>query len=212
MRKASYSIILVTFICAVMTGYGRADMDLGISIGDDGLRSFYLAVGDYYRVPEREVVLVKRKRVPHEEIPVVFFIANRAHVSVGAVIDLRLKGTSWMDISLRFGLGPDIFYVPVKKVGGPPYGKAYGYYKNKPRKQWKTIRLGDADVVNFVNLRFISEHYGFAPEEIISMRSKGKNFLTIHTEVKKRKNEKKGKSVTVKEASSGGKGKGGRKK
>jgi hypothetical protein len=212
MRKASFSIILITFICAVMTGSGRADMDLGISIGDDGLKSFYLAVGDYYRVPEKEVMVVKKKRVPHEEIPVVFFIAKRAHISVGAVIDLRLKGTPWMDISLRFGLTPDIYYVPVKKVGGPPYGKAYGHYKNKPRKQWKSIVLGDADVVNLVNLKFISEHYGYAPEEIISMRSKGKNFVLINSDVKKRKAKKTGKGVSVKKASSGSKGKSGKKK
>lgn len=202
MRKACAIITLIALFILGLAGNGIAGMDLGISIGDDGLKSFYLAIGDYYRVPEKEIVKVKKKKIPHDEIPVVFFIAKRAGVSVGTVIDLRIKGTAWMDISLRFGLGPDIFYVPVKKVGGPPYGNAYGHYKNKPRKHWKTIRLSDPDVVNLVNLKFISEHYGYPPEEVISMRSKGNSFVVISNEVKKKKGAQKEKSDKERDVSS----------
>ncbi len=208
MRKASFIAILTTVICAGVAGFGSAGMDLGVSIGDDGLKSFYFAVSDHYRVSERDVVAVKKKNVSHEELPVVFFIAKRARVSAETVIGLRLGGSSWMDISLRFGLTPDIYYVPVKKAGGPPYGKAYGHYKNKPKNQWGTIRLSDSDVVNMVNLKFISEHYGYSPDEIIHMRSAGKNFVLINSEVKKKKSAGKGNKSGVKNASSAGKGKG----
>lgn len=211
MRKGTlvFSTILFSLWIA---GFAGASMDLGISLGEDGLKSFYLAVGDYYRVPERDVVFVKKRRIADEEIPVVFFIAKRAGVSVSTLIDLRIGGSTWMDISLRFGLGPDIYYVPVKKVGGPPYGNAYGHYKNKPRKKWKSISLTDADVVNLVNLKFISEHYGFAPEEVISMRSKGKSFVVISSEVRRQKNSKNVKSEKAGDKTSVRKAKGGKKK
>jgi hypothetical protein len=128
--------------------------------------------------------------LPYGEVPVVFFIARSARVAPETIINLRLRGWKWIDIVQLFGLSPEIFYVPVKiKVGGPPYGKAYGYYKNKPRKEWKTIVLSDYDVINLVNLKFISGHYGYPPEEVIKMRSEGKNFVLINDEVKKGKKE-----------------------
>jgi hypothetical protein len=48
--------------------------------------------------------LIKEKHIPDEELPVVLFIAGRAHVAPATVIDLRLSGKTWMDISPYFGL------------------------------------------------------------------------------------------------------------
>ncbi len=182
-------IIILAFIIFSPVCAAEASVDLGVSIGEEGLRGFYLAVGNYYGVPEREVVVVRDRHIPDEEIPVVFFLAQRAHVRPSAIIDLRLAGRSWLDISLHFGFGPEIFYVPVREtvVIGPPYGKAYGYYKKKPKKQWRTIVLSDADVVNLVNLRFISDHYRYEPEKVMKLRKGGKNFVVINDEVIKGK-------------------------
>jgi hypothetical protein len=67
---------------------------------------------------------------------------------------------------------------------GPPYGRALGHYKKKHRKEWRTIVLTDADVVNLVELRFLSEHYGVPPERIIELRSHDRDFVAIHADVK----------------------------
>jgi hypothetical protein len=116
------------------------------------------------------------------------FIAKRAHVEPKFITDLRLWGNTWLDITLRFGLGPEIFYVPIGvMVIGPPYGKVYGYYKSKSRKEWKTIVLSDDDVINLSNLKLMSEHYGYPPEKIIKMRSGGKEFVSISDEIRKEK-------------------------
>lgn len=194
--------ILLTLIFLFPPSNSEATVNLGISIGDEGLRGFYLAVGDYYRVPEREVIIVRERHMPDEEIPVVFFIAKMARVKPATIIDLRLVGKTWMNIVLHFGLSPEIFYVPVREgvVVGPPYGKAYGYYKKKPRKEWKAIVLGDDDVVNLVNLRFISEYYRYEPERVIRLREGGKNFIVINKEVEK---EKKAGKEKVKEKEEG---------
>jgi len=197
-------IIVLSLIFLFPYSNSEASIDFGISIGDEGVSSFYLAVGDYYRVPEKEVIIVKEKHIPDEEMPVVFFIAEKAHVRPATIIDLRLRGKDWMDISLHFGLSPEIFYVPVNEANviGPPYGKAYGYYKKKPRKEWKKIVLTDDDVINLVNLRFISEHYGYAPEEVIKLRKGGKNFIKINNEILKEKKghkEVKGNREVIKE-------------
>jgi len=93
---------------------------------------------------------------------------------------------------------------------GPPYGKAYGHFKNKPKKEWKTIVLSDGDVVNLVNLKFVSEHYGRPPQEVIRLRASGKQFVTIYEEVKKER-ERKGEKASGRgddDRGEGSKGKG----
>ncbi|MBI4685615.1 MAG: hypothetical protein HY755_10495 [Nitrospirae bacterium] len=187
--------LLLSLLCVSWVSTAYAGFDLGISVGDEGIRGFHLAIGDYYRVPEREVLVVRERRIPDEEIPVVFFLASRARVAPSTIIDLRLSGRSWLDITLHYGLSPEIFYIPVDiKKMGPPYGKAYGYYKNKPKKEWKKMKFSDGDVVDLVNLKFISEHYKYSPEKVIQMRGEGKKFVSINDTAYKEKHGSKEKS------------------
>lgn len=191
MRRVYTFLILIFLVTGGNVERSSAEVNVGGSIGGEGIRNFYVAVGDYYNVPQGEIMIVRERGISYEEIPVVYFIARKANVLPGRIIDLRLRRNSWMDIISRFGLSPEIFYVPVNVVvSGPPYGKAYGYYKNKSRKAWKTIVLRDYDVINLVNLKFMSEHYGYPPGEVIRMRSKGKDFLFINDEIKKEKTYK----------------------
>ena len=193
--KLRWIIFLATIVLFTFAPQnGQADVNVGLGIQDDEHRSFYVAVGDYYRVPERSLIVVRERQIPDDEVPVVFFIAQQARVSPEAIIDLRLKRKSWMDITLHHGLSPQIFYVPLAVDPGPPYGKAWGYYKKKPKNKWKEIRLADADIVNFVNLKFVSGHYGYSPDEVVKMRGKGKSFVKINYEIKKGKEGKKNKS------------------
>lgn len=187
MRKFSFAPAALILLLLWLPGSGRADVNFGLSIGDDGVKGFYLAVGDHYGVPEKEMVVIRQAKVSDEELPVIFFLARRTGAAPEAIIKLRLGGKSWMDISLRLGLDAEAYYVPVKHNPGPPYGHAYGHFNKKAKKQWREIRLNDADIVNFVNLRFVSDYYGYSPDEIIKMRENGKSFVAINAEVKKNK-------------------------
>ena len=182
-------VLFISFL-AVFPASSNARSEAGMKITDEGVMGFYLAIGDYFHVPEREVIIIRERRVRDEEIPVVFFLAQRASVSHNTIIKMRLSGMTWLEISLHYGLSPEIFYVPVRVIKGPPYGRAYGYYRNKPRSAWKAIRLNDAEIIDLVNLRFISEHYGYPAEEVIRLRSGGDNFIVINNKVKKIKRAK----------------------
>ena len=181
-------ILATVTILAALGGLAAAagQVDLGISIADGRLRSFYVAVGDHYRVAPRVVVdLRTRYRLLDEELPVVFFLAARAHVGPQVVIDLRLGKRSWLDVAVRLGLSPEIFFVPVSmRTIGPPYGNAYGYYrKHGYAGDWRKIVLVDREVIDLVNLRFMSEYHGLAPDAIISLRGRHKDFIGIHDEL-----------------------------
>lgn len=193
MKKASISAGLVGlsfgFLASVVPA-STQNVSVGFAAGGGRMQSFYVSVGAYFHVPEAGVAAVKeRYRLADEELPVVFFLAARAGVEPSAVVELRLGKMSWWDIGLRFGLNPEIFFVPVaaKRIG-PPYGRAYGYYKRlRGQKHWGTIVLYDEDVINLVNLRFISMHYGVPAERVMEMRGRGSSFLDIHEKVLKEK-------------------------
>ena len=193
MRSTTFTLSLALSFLAVAPAIGdRADAQTAFSVSAH-IGDFHVAVANYYRVPEREVIVIRERRIRDEEIPVALFIARHARVPWTHVVDMRSRGASWWDISVRFGLSPEIYYVPVAVSPGPPYGRALGHYKKKHRKHWKTIVLTDADIVNLVELRFLSEHYAVAPERIIELRGRDRDFVVVHAEVREhRKGEDRG--------------------
>jgi len=188
MRNIVVKVVFAAALCAAAAGSrpaSAAQVDLGISIADGRLRSFYVAVGDHYRVAPRLVVDYRtRYRLLDDELPVVFFLAARAHVPPQAVIDLRLGKRSWFAIALHYGLSPEIFFVPVRLERiGPPYGNAYGYYRKHGRAgDWRKLALSDREVMDLVNLRFLSEYHGVAADAVIGWRGEGRSFVAIHEE------------------------------
>ena len=149
----------------------QAQVQAGATFSGDGLRSFYFAVGNYYQVPEREVVVVQQvvqqQALPPDEVPVVFYVAQRARVAPAVVVDLRRRGLSWTDIAFHFRLDPDIYYFR----GGPPYGKAYGYWKKHPPR--------DAEVIDAVNVHFLSDYHRVAPDVVWAERSQGHSYAVV---------------------------------
>lgn len=145
----------------------EAQVQAGAAFSGDGLRSFYFAIGNYYQVPEREVVLVRERALPPDEVPVAFYVAQRARVSPTVVVDLRRRDLSWGDIALHFHMAPDIYYFR----GGPPYGKAYGYWKNHPPR--------DVEVIDAVNVHFLSEYHHVTPDLVRSERSRRGNYVVV---------------------------------
>ncbi len=188
MRNIAAAFVFMAVLGGLAVRGGQ--VDLGISVSDGRLTSFYLAVGDHYRVAPRAVVdLRTRYRLGDEELPVVYFLAARAHVGPQVVMDLRLGKRSWFAIAVHLGLSPEIFFVPVQmEMIGPPYGNAYGYYRKYGRGgDWRKFSPLDREVVDLVNLRFLSEYHGLAPDEIIVMRGRRSSFVGIHDEIGKGK-------------------------
>jgi hypothetical protein len=185
-------------------------VDIGASVVDGKLARFSFAVSSHYGVPEPEVVRFRQRyRLPDEDLPVLFFLAARARVAPSAVMELRAGGLSWLDITFHYGLTPEVFYVPVTaKQVGPPYGNAYGYYrKYRAGREWRKIALSDREVVDLVNLRFLSEYHGVPPETVMGMRGRGLAFTAIHDDMGKGKGGARGKDQGKGRPGKAGKGK-----
>jgi len=158
------------------------------------------ALRDSLGLPEPLIVQALERGLPDVELPVVGMIAVHASVPVAQVVDLRLGGMSYYDMTRHYELSPEIYRVPFDDDPGPPYGNAWGYWKKTPRAQWRTHRMADAEIVDYANLKLVVDHYHVAPVEVVSYRKAGKGYAAIHTEVVKVKG---GKSAKV-EKSSGG--------
>jgi hypothetical protein len=184
--KMLSACLTTAVVLATAMNARSGDVQAGISISDGGVKGFYLAIGETYRVPEKEVMVIRERRIPDDELPVVFFIARLGRVNSSAVVEFRLGGKSWFEVARHFGVGPDAFYVEFRDEPAPPYGKAWGYYRKHPRSQWNRIVLADDDVINLVNLRFMTERYRCTPDEVVKLRASKKGFIAIHSEVEKK--------------------------
>ena len=165
MNKSAIPLILTAFGFSALSA--AAQVQAGAVVSGEGLRSFYFAIGNYYQVPEREVVVVHERAIPPDEVPVVFFVARQAHVQPTVIVDLRRRGLSWSDVALHFRLDPDIYYFR----GGPPYGHAYGYWKKHPPL--------DAEVVDAVNVHFLSDYHRVSPDSVRADRSRGSSYAFV---------------------------------
>lgn len=163
----------------------NAAVSIGMTVTDDGLKNFYFSIGEFFKIPEKEVIVVRQHGIPDEEISVVFFLAGKANVPPGQIIKWRIHNRwSWMKIVSKLRLSPEIFYIAIDTpIRGGYYGKIYEYYQ-QPKIKWKKIKLTDAEVINCVNLHFISGYYGYKPVQVIKMRDSGKNFVVIHKDIK----------------------------
>jgi hypothetical protein len=177
LRWIAAGVVALSSIFMPRVAPAQTAVSVSARIGD-----FHVAVANYYQVPEREVIVIRERRISDDDLPIVLFMAREARVPPARIIALRESGRSWWSISVRLGLRPDVYYVPLAVAPGPPYGKAYGHYK-KPRHKWNTIVLSDADIVNLVHLRFLSEHYRIAPEYVIEARGRHRNVVAVYSDI-----------------------------
>ncbi|HTC22457.1 MAG TPA: hypothetical protein VK859_16500 [bacterium] len=149
--------------------------------------NFHLAVMDYFRVSEQQVTDAEQSGISDEELPVVFFMAQRTNLGPEAVTTVHSSGLNWMQVAFHFRLNPWIFYtfLPGDAAAHTPFEKACGEYKNPNNN----INLTDKDMVNLVDLKFLSEYYGRDPKEIVQRRSSGKTFQEINDDYWRRKDE-----------------------
>ena len=208
MQRFFAFIFIGLLLTAGIANYSYAAVDIGLTIDKEGIREFHLAIGEHYKAQENEIEVCRKKNIHDNELPVVYFLARKAGVNVSAIIKMRIGGKSWMEITSQLGLTAGVFYVPLSKPAGPPYGNAYGHYRKHKKNDWSKIKFTDVEIVDFVNLRFLSEHFEYSPDEIVRLRGEGKDFISINTHIKNKKASKKDLKIADHENNSDAKAKG----
>ena len=147
------------------------------------LADLHRAIHESLGLPEPMIVRLLERGLPEPELPAIGWIAQRTGTPVERVADLRFSGLPLVDISIRLGSGPELFYVPFESDPGPPYGKAWGHYRKTPRARWHEIRLSDAEIVHLANLHLITRRYSISPRRALDLERSGKSVAAIHREL-----------------------------
>ena len=165
------SLIALCFCSFTTIALNAADFQIGVSGSDNGIDGFSLSIGNYYHVPQPQIVEV-RNHVNDDEMGVVYLLSQRSNRDAGYITNLRNKGLSWWDITLRLGLDPYSVYA----VDAPSYGKNFGHK-----------RMEDKEIIDRTNIQFLSKYYHVRPDEIISHRERGERYDTINDRYWKQK-------------------------
>ncbi|MBN2755204.1 MAG: hypothetical protein JXR81_10150 [Candidatus Goldbacteria bacterium] len=154
--KALFGTAVIILAVAVINV--RADVRFGLSADDAGLNGFYLSISEYNRVPQKDVIVIRNHGIPDEELPVVFFLANKANVKPETVYKLRLQRMSWMEVALRLRLAPQVFVINTHDKFRPHYGNVF--------------RFTDREIIERVNYRFVSDCHKYRPEVVTKIKDK----------------------------------------
>ncbi len=110
-----------------------------LQIGTPPANRFYVSLSEYYDVPYRDIYVMHEAGVVDDDIPVILYIYTNSHYSLRQIYSLRLRGATWDNLSNWCG-------VPLyREHFGPPYGRAYGYYRNGPGRYRFEPRARDRD-------------------------------------------------------------------
>ena len=122
--------------------------------------------------------VLPRIRAVELDLPVVLFLAQESHRPIREVVDLRERGLPWNDVFVRVGVPCERLFVGVDRDPGPPYGKAWGYWKKHPRD----ARFGDDDIRSFVVLQLGQRFTGMSSYELARQHGAGRSVQYVVVE------------------------------
>lgn len=172
-RAAFVAAFLCTIFATATPARAGLDVSFGanVPIGDDA--NLFFSISSRYF--DRDVAVVRdwgtRYYRDPDDLAVALYVDRYCNKGPEFYLSLRRQGLGWFDIATnRCHVDPDVFFVPVERDPGPPYGKAYGYWKKHKHDPKAKIVLKDADVRNLVAVRIAHEYYGVPVETAMQWR------------------------------------------
>jgi hypothetical protein len=179
MKRVLIALFIVAGV-ALPNAQAGLDIDFGaaIRIGDDD--DLFLSVSArYFDEDRRSIDRVATRYRNRDDLTVALFVARRSGQSADVIHRMRANGVSWWDISVRFGMPLDVWFVPVQRDPGPPYGKAYGHWKHHKRDRRHAVVLTDMDIRNLVAVRMLHEYYGVSVDVAMGWRASGSDMRVL---------------------------------
>jgi hypothetical protein len=179
-----FGAAFVVSAMALMAPALRAGVDINFGInapvGNDG--NLFFSISSRYFDRQPQVVQDWGHQFPNpDDLAVFLHICSQSRLAPQVVYSYRRQGMSWYDVGVRAGLPVSVWYVPVERDPGPPYGKAYGYWHKHERDPHYNVRLSDRQARDLVAVRMAHEYYGVTPEVAMDWRRNGSNVQDIMT-------------------------------
>lgn len=154
----------------------------------------YLHVSNMAYNPPREQVeqIFPKIHNPESEYPVMLFMASECRCGLTRVFTLRSKGLTWIQVMGKLGIPRERVFVESTRDPGPPYGKAYGHWKNH---QGDDVLISNDDVYYWVNVRTMARYFGTSPVTVQDWRDSGQTWKAIAKGEYKNFSKKNGRKV-----------------
>jgi len=179
-RKLVFCAAILAVLTLVTPAHAGFDVDFGANVRIDDDTDLFFAISSRYFSRDREVVERWGRRYEHpDDLAVALFIARHSGISLTSIFGMRQEGRTWWEIGIRLGVPADVWFVPVPRDPGPPYGHAYGYWKKHKRDPRSDYILADADVRNLVAVRVMHEYYGVDVDVAMDWRSDGRDLRAL---------------------------------
>jgi len=147
------------------------DATVRLNLGDDD-RIFLNVANDYFAPPPAvAATIVERCPSPVDDYPVIMLLARASKRPPEEILKLRLDYLPWSDILFRLNVSPAVLFAGLDRDPGPPYGKAWGYWRHHPRGERFEIR--DRDVVELAKLQVAAGYHHVSPYSIVTERTRG---------------------------------------
>jgi hypothetical protein len=170
------TVVLAPSLCT--TTARAADLfysaTLDLPVGDDA-RFFLNLTNRHYAPPQPVAVdIVTRCARPADDFPVVMLLAEASGRDPGTILAMRLEGRSWSAIFVKLNVSHDVLFTGLDHDPGPPYGRAWGHWKNH-RGSKKKFALDDAHVIALAKLQTVSAYYRVSPYRVTTEVRNGKS-------------------------------------
>lgn len=122
--------------------------------------------------PAIEPVLPRMRNL-EPDLPVALFLSHASGQPLDVIVNLRVGGLPWCDVFQRVHVPPDVIFTGIDRDPGPPYGKAWGYWK----KHGRGTRLSDSDICGLVGVQVGHRIVGASPYELARARGQGRTVM-----------------------------------
>lgn len=154
-------------------------------------KEYHRALAKYFEISDELIGEMAKMELPSEEMPIILYLAAKAKKPPLEIANQRAEGDNWMKITGDIGLSAEAYYMLIAgQIKSTTYKPIFATFNDTPKGKWKDIQFSDEDVLNIVNLRFISSHHDFSVFDIMTMRDKGHNFIKINNIVRLANEEK----------------------
>ncbi len=178
-------VTVIFFVCVLATIVAQARLpipDFGQpgNLADNVQASLHLSF-DVWKLPIADANhLAGEARVSPDDFMATAFLSNRSGASLQAVWDLRRTGLSWLQVAVRLGVPMETIVVQPTRDYGPPYGKAWGYWKNhgrgKGHPEHGAFALSDPEFIAMARVQTLCRATGRTPDEVISGLQGGREY------------------------------------
>lgn len=188
--------VISIWVVAMTVPFAEAGVDVSfgasVPLGDDG-NLFFSISSRYFERDVRVVEDYGRRYFPDpDDLAVALHLSRHCRRGVEFFAGLRREGLGWFEISRRCDVPVDVWFVPVARDPGPPYGRAYGHWKKHRRDPSSRVVLTDADIRHLVAVRMASEYYGVPVETAMQWRREGRDVRSVMVGEYRKRHDAKG--------------------